>query len=180
MKRWEDWNAQRHQAFEIVAVQDGKLITNDDQGREVAFTGKQAQALSVFEKQEIEVAPGDKLLLKQNRRGDLHTTNGERASVTQVDSEGFIHLKDGRVLPKDYKQFNYGNAITAHGSQGKTVDHVIVSGDAMSRELFYVAASRGKQSIQAFTSDTELLQESIGRSSARQSATELHARMIAY
>jgi conjugative relaxase-like TrwC/TraI family protein len=173
-------DAQRHQAFEVVDVQDGRIIAKDDQGREVAFNGKQAKAFTVSEKREIEVATGDKLLLQQNRRGDLHVTNGERVSVQYVDSDGFIHLEDGRILPKDYKQFHYGYAITAHRAQGKSVDHVIVSGDAMSKELFYVAASRGRKSIEVYTSDVELLQESIGRSAARQSATELHARMVAW
>ncbi len=31
--------------------------------------------------------------------------------------------------------------MTAHRSQGKTVDSVILSGDGMQKELFYVAAS---------------------------------------
>ena len=38
-----------------------------------------------------------------------------------------------------------GYAITGHRSQGKTVDAVILSGDVMKQELFYVAASRGRE-----------------------------------
>jgi hypothetical protein len=43
----------------------------------------------------------------------------------------------------------------------------------MRRELFYVAASRGRESITVVTSDKELLRESVARSFARQSASEL-------
>jgi len=50
---------------------------------------------------------------------------------------------------------------------------VIVSGDGMRKELFYVAASRGKRSVQVITSDKEQLRESVGRSTARPSASEL-------
>ena len=50
---------------------------------------------------------------------------------------------------------------------------MIISGDGMRRELFYVAASRGRQSVQVITSDKEALRESVVRSSARKSASEL-------
>jgi len=54
---------------------------------------------------------------------------------------------DGRTLPANYHQFDHGYAITAHRSQGKTVDGVILSADAMKQELFYVGASRGRSEI---------------------------------
>jgi hypothetical protein len=63
--------------------------------------------------------------------------------------------------------------VTAHKSQGKTVDEVIISGDRMTRELFYVAASRGRHRITVFTGDKENLRESIGISGERMSALEL-------
>jgi len=66
-----------------------------------------------------------------------------------------------------------GYAITAHRSQGKTVDGVILSADAMKQELFYVGASRGRSEIAIVTSNSEQLRESLGISSARPSATEL-------
>jgi D-arabinose 5-phosphate isomerase GutQ len=43
----------------------------------------------------------------------------------------------------------------------------------MRKELFYVAASRGRQSVQVITSDKESLRESAARSSMRKSASEL-------
>jgi hypothetical protein len=43
----------------------------------------------------------------------------------------------------------------------------------MRKELFYVAASRGRESITVVTSDKDLLRESVARSVARQSASEL-------
>jgi len=53
------------------------------------------------------------------------------------------------------------------------VDSVILSGDGMLKELFYVAASRGRHSVTVITSDKERLQQTVGRSMARISATEL-------
>ena len=52
------------------------------------------------------------------------------------------------------------------------MDAVVISADAMSQELFYVAASRGRHAITVVTSDKEL-RRSITRSGQRQSAAEL-------
>ena len=80
------------------------------------------------------------------------------------------------MLPPDYKQFSHGYAVTAHRSQGQSVDSVVISGDRMHKELFYVAASRGRESIGVVTSDKELLRETIAQSDSRQSASELAMR----
>jgi ATP-dependent exoDNAse (exonuclease V) alpha subunit len=97
---------------------------------------------------------------------------GELVKVRGVEG-GRIQLEDGRTLPANYREFGHGYAITAHRSQGKTVDGVILCADAMKRELFYVGASRGRNDIAIVTSDREQLRESLGISSARPSATEL-------
>jgi len=80
------------------------------------------------------------------------------------------------IHPRNYRQFTHGYAVTAHRSQGKSVDSVIISADGMRKELFYVAASRGRKSVQVFTGDKQSLRESVARSAARQSASELARR----
>jgi ATP-dependent exoDNAse (exonuclease V) alpha subunit len=77
-----------------------------------------------------------------------------------------ICLGDGRVVPRDYTHLAHGYAVTAHRSQGKSVDEVIVSADGMSRELFYVAASRGRERVTVVTSNAGVLRESVGRTGA--------------
>ena len=94
-------------------------------------------------------------------------------TVSQVDAAGLIRLEDGRALPANYRQFTHGYAVTAHRSQGKSVDSVIISADGIQKELFYVAASRGRESVTVITSDKERLRESVSRSTARKSASEL-------
>jgi hypothetical protein len=93
--------------------------------------------------------------------------------VSRIDEQGHIYLQDGRTLPENYKQFTHGYAVTAHRSQGKSVDAVVISADGMRRELFYVAASRGREGITVVTGDKELLREMMAQSVARQSASEL-------
>ncbi len=166
----------KNEAVEVVRVEKDKLTARKESGQEITLTRRQAQAFSVHEKREIEVAAGDKLLLEANRwEPKLRVTNGELVTVARVD-QGRIELADGRTLPANYRTFDHGYAVTAHRSQGQTVDAVIVSGDRMSKELFYVAATRGRESLTVITSDKEQLREAIGISGERTSATELARR----
>jgi conjugative relaxase-like TrwC/TraI family protein len=163
----------KHEAVEVVRVEQNKIVARKESGKEIALTRRQAQAFSMHERQAIAVAPGDRLLLEANRRETgFRATNGELVTVAHID-QGKVQLEDGRTLPTNYRQFDHGYAVTAHRSQGKTVDAVIVSADRMPKELFYVAATRGRESLAVVTSDREQLREAIGISAERQSATEL-------
>ncbi len=51
-----------------------------------------------------------------------------------MDEKGSIHLADGRVLPANFRHFAHGYTVTAHRSQGKSVDSVIISGDGMQKD----------------------------------------------
>src|SRR5664279_4209793 len=145
-------------------------------GETVTLTAKQAKAFGVFERQDIEVSAGDRLLLQANRREKgFRATNGELVTVARVEA-GAIRLEDGRALPADYRQFTHGYAVTAHRSQGGKADFTIVMGDRMARDTFYVAVTRGQEGVAIVTSDSQGLQESIGVSADRQSAIELERR----
>jgi conjugative relaxase-like TrwC/TraI family protein len=166
--------AAKNETLEVVGIRANQIVARNTKGEEREFTGKQARCFDVYERRNIEVAPNDRLLLTANRReAELRVTNGELVTVSGVDGQGWIQLRDGRVLPEAYRHFDHGYAVTAHRSQGKSVDAVVISGDAMKKELFYVAASRGRESVTVVTSDRELLRESVARSGARQSASEL-------
>jgi hypothetical protein len=138
----------KNETVEVIRVEDNGLMVRNALGEIRALKRKQAKAFDVLERRPIEIAPGDKLLLTANRREqDFRTTNGEIVTVAKLDEKRRIHLADGRVLPSSFKQFAHGYAVTAHRSQGKSVDAVIISGGGMQKELFYVAASRaGKAS----------------------------------
>jgi conjugative relaxase-like TrwC/TraI family protein len=167
-------NAAKNETLQIVGIRANKIVARNARGEEREFSAKQAKCFDVYERRDIEVAPNDRLLLTANRReAGLRVTNGELVTVSGVDGQGRIQLQDGRVLPEAYRHFDHGYAVTAHRSQGKSVDAVVISGDAMKKELFYVAASRGRESVTVVTSDRELLRESVARSGARQSASEL-------
>ena len=167
----------KNETLEVVGREGKTVIARNSQGEERTFTSKQAKAFDVYERSKIEIAPNDKLLLMENRREPgFKAVNGELVTVSAIDEKHRIHLQDGRVLPENYKQFAHGYAITAHRSQGKSVDHVIISADGMRRQAFYVAASRGRHGLTVVTVDKERLSESVARSDHRQSAHELVVR----
>lgn len=164
---------ERHESLTVTSAAQDLLVAKNEGGQEKTFTPAQTRSFSVYEQRSIEIAAGDRLLLAGNRRDqDFRATNGELVKVKEIQN-GRIHLEDGRILPENYREFHHGYAITAHRSQGKTVDGVILSADAMKQELFYVGASRGRSEIAIVTSDSEQLRESLGISSARPSASEL-------
>jgi len=170
--------AKRHESLEVVSVGPESLAARKETGEKMNISPKQARAFSVYERQPIEIATGDSLMLTANRRGaEFKATNGELVKVKSLNG-GAIHLEDGRTLPANYHEFTHGYAVTAHRSQGKTVDTVIISADAMKKELFYVAASRGLSEIAVVTSDREQLRESVGVSTMRQSAIELARKQL--
>ena len=163
----------KHESLVVESAGTSYIVARDRHGVERVVSPTQARSFSVHECHQIEVAPGDRLLLTGNRReAGFRATNGELAKVSSVDG-GRILLEDGRTLPTNYHEFDHGYAITAHRSQGKTVDTVVLSSDGMKQEQFYVAASRGREGITVITSDVDRLRESLGISSARPSAMEL-------
>jgi ATP-dependent exoDNAse (exonuclease V) alpha subunit len=164
---------EKHEALTVERTDKLCIVARDQHGMERTVSPTQARSFSVHERQQIEVSPGDRLLLTGIRGGaGFRATNGELVKVRDVDG-GRIHLEDGRMLPANYHEFDHGYAVTAHRSQGKTVDAVVLSADAMKQELFYVGASRGRQEIVVVTSDREQLREMLSVSTARPSASEL-------
>jgi conjugative relaxase-like TrwC/TraI family protein len=170
----------KNEVVEVVDTNAKSLKVRNAKGEVRKITRRQAKAFDVVEARNVEVASSDRLLLTRNyHTSRFRAINGELVTVSRVDSNGRIHLEDGRVLPDHFKSFTHGYAVTAHRSQGKSVDSVIISADGMAKELFYVAASRGRESVQVFTNDKEQLRCSVAQSSARRSASELAVKIRA-
>ena len=166
----------KNEALEVVAADKNGIIGRKSNGKTVSHRCKARERLRRLRRQDIEVSAGDKLLLQANwREKDFRATNGELVTVASVAPDA-IKFEDGRTLPGRYQQFTHGYAVTAHRSQGKTVDSEIIAAERMSHDLFYVSATRARESLTVITSDSLDLQESITLSGDRQSATELSKR----
>lgn len=96
-------------------------------------------------------APGDQIIFTGNfkKKGILNSTLARVEKVNPRTKALTIRTETGervKFSPKTMNHFRHGYAITAHKSQGSTVDRVLVMVDSayMDREKLYVAMSRGR------------------------------------
>jgi conjugative relaxase-like TrwC/TraI family protein len=135
--------------------------------------------VTVCRPREMALAEGDRLQLKANFHSvnGRELVNGELVTVAKIDPARRIHLKDGRVLPENYREFIRGYAVTSYGSQGKTVEYVLFSDSAVkaatNNQQWLVSISRGIRGLKIFTQNKEQLEENICRSGDRELAIEL-------
>ena len=116
----------------------------------------------------LQASIGDLICTRSNRR-DLRLSatdwvrNGDRWQVTALGADGALtaqHLDTGRLitLPADYVADNttLGYASTIHAAQGMTADtcHVVGS-DALTRQLLYVAMTRGRHANHIYLATAE-------------------------
>jgi conjugative relaxase-like TrwC/TraI family protein len=148
-------------------------------GKFVTVPNKLLDRITLCQTREVNLASGDRLHLKANRKltSGGRVTNGELVTVKSVESDGGIELTDGRILDKSFREFLPGYAVTSYGSQGKTVDYVLFSDStvkaATNAQQWYVTISRGRRGVRIFTPDKEQLRENAARSGHRPLALEL-------
>jgi conjugative relaxase-like TrwC/TraI family protein len=124
-------------------------------GRVAAGTVTEA-GLSIAEGQTAGV--GDEIVTRKNNRllgvGKSWVKNGDLFVVTSTSSDGTMAVRRSAgspevLLPADYvaSHVELAYATTAHRSQGRTTDtsHTLVS-PTTTREVLYVAATRGRES----------------------------------
>lgn len=152
------------------------LVQTDNKVQRVPF--KLLDRLTVCQTVEMTLAKGDQLQLKANASlaDGRELINGELVTVKAVNANGRIELKDGRVLPDNYREFIRGYAVTSYGSQGKTVQHVLFSDStikaATNNQQWLVTISRGTRAVKIFTPDKAQLRENVSRLGDRELAIE--------
>ena len=159
-----------------------RIATEDKKGS-LTLPLKETNKFSVYLKEEIALAKGDKIRITQNGFSNekKRLNNGNILSVKGFDKKGNIIASTGKndvVLSKSYGNLTHGYYTTSPASQGKSVNRVIImqstmTGKAASKEQFYVSASRGKFAISIHTDDKNSLLRSVQRSSARMTASEV-------
>ena len=153
------------------------LIEADHRIRPVAF--KELDKITVCQPKELSLSNGDRLQLKANGQSQngRRLANGELVTVKEMHTDGRIGLNDGRVLPKNYRQFVRGYAVTSYAAQGKTVDYVLFSDSAVkaatNEQQWYVTISRGREGVKIFTADKIQLRQNIAHSGHRTLALEM-------
>lgn len=153
------------------------LVESGNRIRPVPF--KDLERITVCQPKELSLSTGERLQLKANGKcqDGSKFANGELVTVKQIHADGRIALNDGRTLPKNYRQFVRGYAVTSYAAQGKTVDYVLFSDSAVAaatnEQQWYVTISRGRRGVKIFTADKIQLRQSIAHAGDRPLALDM-------
>lgn len=143
--------------YRVANPQGEYLVLENEKGKKLRLSYSEADNFDVQEMRRIDIAPNEKLLLRGNLKAGRRTVlrRGELVVAKDISPDGTILLEDGRKIPPNFQAWTHGYAVTTHGSQGMTVDSVIVScGDSalwsLTQEQFYVGISRGREKVKIF------------------------------
>jgi hypothetical protein len=168
--------ARQGQAFEVRQVDSNKNVAygvNSD-GLRVKFDKNSADAWAVCERRSMPIAVGDELVTHAAMKMKYgKVKNGEEFTVKGFTSSGALITTEGKVI--ETKNLSHRYCLTSHASQSITVDWVIFGVDKASewitKQLCYVASSRGKFGISIYAANKNLLL--VEKDASRKSAVEL-------
>ena len=172
-------NFRKGARFTVTSIREGQVWVGVE-GGELPLPLERASDFSVFKQESIEVTRGERLRLTMNGKalGGESFNNGDVCSLKGIDPNGDLIMDNGMTLPRNFGHLTHGYYSTSFGSQGDTVDRVLLaqsssSGRAASAEQFNVSVSRGKYRVSIYTDDAEELLESVLESSARPAAHDV-------
>ncbi|MBC1221005.1 MobF family relaxase [Nostoc sp. UCD120] len=162
--------------YEVVGKNTDRLILKADDGKQLEVDANFDKA--VYQREQIEIAVGDRLQWKKNDR-QLQRRNGQEFVVTAIegDSAQIQYLDSNRTETINLKQaqnLDYALVSTIYSSQGKTTDLALIAADyTIGQESFYVAISRARHNVKLYTKDKSELLELAQESKAKDNALEL-------
>ena len=172
----------RGERYPVVGANEHGVILEKN-GVQSTMSYRYADRFAVATAKEMEIAAGDRLQLKFNGKSveGSRLNNGELVTVREVAPDGSLVVEAGagarRTLSPAQRLLMRGYAVTSYGSQGKTVDTVILA-DAASRAAtdahqWYVTISRGRKRVLVFTPDKEALRAQVQQAGERELAMDL-------
>lgn len=146
---------------EVIGVGRGALRIRDGQGREADVSPRRdATTWTAAAPRVIELAPGDRVLIRQNQRA-AGLVNGEVLTLGARKSDGAWRARDAagreKMIPADFRALAHGYAVTSHKAQGRTCDDVIVCAARLDAKAAYVAFSRARHQATGYTPDKAAL-----------------------
>lgn len=170
----------------VVCEASGHAVTVQDKtGNKAALPLDKAKGFEVYNRAEISLAKGDSIRVTRNGQdaGEKRLNNGQTMDVTGFDRNGNIKARNPiskaeYLLPGDYGHIAHAYCLTSHGSQGKTVDEVLIAQPAAtfpatSLKQFYVSVSRARDALHIYTDDPASLMDHASELGDRVSAMEL-------
>ena len=150
----------------VVRVEKGKVVVALASRKEMVLDLRRPDSFDVARPRQIEVSPGDKILIRANDKR-LGLTNGQVPTVSSIAPDGALQTKEGQRIPADFRQWCHGYVVTSHKAQGWTADHVVVAAEQLTAKGAYVACSRGRRSCIVHTPDKARLIERLPEGNRR-------------
>ncbi|MDM0108463.1 MobF family relaxase [Variovorax sp. J22R24] len=187
---------QRTYSRELVQDEQLRVVSHDirsntvtverEGGQKVTFNPARCSMLRLYEKETVDIAPGDWVRATANNKV-LGVCNGERYQVSAVEAGQLVLKRDARTgsdIQSDIRinrvrpmHLQHGYASTIHSAQGLTKNRVLVDANTKSltsnRAVFYVAISRPRNDITLFTDDASKLAAAMSREPKKFAALEL-------
>jgi ATP-dependent exoDNAse (exonuclease V) alpha subunit len=165
----------------MIEIRGERLVVERENGDRWAFDPKRVHDFDVGEARKIAIATGERLLMKGNLKA-AQVKNGDIVEVAGFDPDGSIRLKDGRTLPRSFRQFTHGYATTSHAAQGRTVDRgILILGDAGIRaadlQQAYVSNSRFRERQTIYTTNAKAAKDAMATDTERKLAHELREKL---
>ena len=158
-----DWKG--GDSAEVRSVANGG-VTVVSNGMETSLPIKASDRFDVGRSRSVEVATGDKLLIRANQKR-LGLINGQVLTLDRINPDGSILTCEGLRIPAAFRQWCHGYVVTSHKSQGRTHEHVIVAAGRLDAKSAYVACSRGKISCSIHTPDKAWLMQHLPEGTRR-------------
>ena len=177
--RLEEGRGRARQTIEYtVRGVTGNTVTvahRDGQSRE--WNPSKEKPVGVYQPREIEVSPGDEIIFRENQQWVDRIRNGETATIDRIDDgKPVARFESGKEItldPSKGQTVDYAWCRTIHASQGATVDHVIIAGEASrvaTAQTAYVAASRERDTLTIYTDHSAALEKHWSRLAEREHA----------
>jgi len=132
---------------------------------------------AVYERQQIEIAVGDRLRWTKNDR-KLGRRNGQEFTVTAIEGNNAqLQYLDGShsetIDLRKSQHLDYSMVSTIYSSQGKTAERVLIAADhTIGKESFYVSVSRAKSELKLYTEDRNKLLKLACETKAKETVLE--------
>jgi hypothetical protein len=142
----------------VLRVEKKKIVVALASRKEMVLDLRRAESFDVARPRQIEVAPGDKVLIRANDK-KLGLINGQVLTVAGIGPDGALTTREGLSVPAEFRQWCHGYVLTSHKAQGRTADRVVVAAERLTAKGAYVACSRGRESCAVHTPDKDRMME---------------------
>jgi conjugative relaxase-like TrwC/TraI family protein len=143
---------------EVRRIEGKTIIVSTAAGGERKLALRAAHVFDVGQPRMIEIATGDKVLVRANRK-KLGLNNGQVLTVRGIDADGALLTREGPTISATFHQWCHGYVVTSHKAQGRTFEHVVVAAERLDAKSAYVACSRGRKSCSVHIPDKQRLIE---------------------